>query len=141
VPVASRDLQAGGDEVMASFWRAAEIGIAIASAAMLTASVLAIPWFVRRVPADYFARPPRRRSIAVVILRNLVAVAVLALGVAMLVLPGQGILTIIVGLSLLDLPVKYRVLRWLLDRRSIRNGVQRIRTEAGKPPLVIPGGA
>ena len=118
-----------------------EIVVGVASAAMFVGSILAIPWLVRRLPADYFVRPPPRRSLPVTILRNVVAVVLIALGLAMLVLPGQGIVTVVIGLSLLDLPIKHRALRWLLQRRKIQEGVQRLRAKKGKPPLVIPQAA
>ena len=59
-------------------------------------------------------------------------------GIAMLVLPGQGIITILFGLSIVDLRIKRRVLRWLLERPAIEKSVQRLREKAGQPPLVIP---
>src|SRR5687767_13380085 len=91
-----------------------EIIVGVASAAMFVGSILAIPWIVRRLPTDYFVRPQRRRSLAVTIVRNVFAVVLIALGIAMLVLPGQGIITVLIGLTLLDLPIKHRALRWLL---------------------------
>jgi hypothetical protein len=115
-----------------------EIVVGVASAAMFVGSILAIPWLVRRLPQDYFVRPQRRRSLGVTILRNVFAVVLIALGIAMLVLPGQGIITVLVGLTFLDLPIKKRALRWLLQRKKIQEGVQRLRAKKGKPPLVIP---
>jgi len=118
-----------------------EIIVGVASAAMFVGSILAIPWLVRRLPADYFVRPPPRHSLPVTILRNVLAVVLIGLGIAMLVLPGQGIVTVLIGLSLLDLPIKHRALRWILQRKKIQEGVQRLRAKKGKPPLVIPQAA
>jgi len=118
-----------------------EIVVGVASAAMFVGSILAIPWLVRRLPPDYFVRPPQRHSLAKRVLRNTAAVLLIALGLAMLVLPGQGIITVLFGLSLLDIKAKDRALCWLLQRKKIQEGVQRLRSKKGKPPLLIPAAA
>ena len=48
--------------------------------------------------------------------KNLLGVFFVLIGIAMLVLPGQGILTIIAGMMLLDFPGRHRTR--LLDRRA-----------------------
>ncbi|MBX3262569.1 MAG: hypothetical protein KIS78_10480 [Labilithrix sp.] len=121
--------------------RPLELLIGIVSVAMFVGTLVAIPWFVRRLPADHFVRPPPQRSLAKRIAQNLLGVAFIAAGIAMLFLPGQGVVTILIGLSIVDLPVKHRVMRWLLQRPAIQEGVQRLRARAGKPPLVIPSHA
>lgn len=123
---------------MAEVPRAVEIALVVASAAMFIGTIVGLPWFIRRLPADHFVRPPRAHALGTKVLRNIGGVVLIGLGVAMLVLPGQGIVTIVLGLSILDLQVKHRVLRWLLGQPKIQEGVQRIRSRAGKPPLIIP---
>ncbi|MBX3212840.1 MAG: hypothetical protein KF850_12450 [Labilithrix sp.] len=118
-----------------------ELVIGIMSVAMFLGTLVAIPWFVRRLPADYFVRPPPERGLAKRIAQNLLGVTFIAAGIAMLVLPGQGILTILIGVSIVDLPVKHRLMRWLLLRPAIQDGIQRLRTRAGKPPLLLPAHA
>lgn len=118
--------------------RVVEAGLVGFSLVMFVGTLLAIPWLVRRLPADHFVRPAPRRSLAARIGRNAVGALLVAVGVAMLVLPGQGVVTILVGLSIMDLGIKHRVLRWLLTRPKVQEGVQRLRAKAGKPPLVIP---
>lgn len=115
-----------------------EIVLVVASVLFFVGTLAAIPWIVRRLPADYFARPRPQHSLAKKIVRNVLGAVLIAAGLVMLVLPGQGLLTVLLGLSVLDLPVKDRVLRWLLRRPKIQEGVQRLRSKAGKPPLVIP---
>jgi hypothetical protein len=115
-----------------------EIVLIVVSVAFFVGTLAAIPFIVRRLPADYFARPRPKHSLAKRIVRNVVGVVLVAAGIVMLVLPGQGIVTVLLGLSVLDLPIKDRILRWLLQRPKIQEGVQRIRSKAGKPPLVIP---
>jgi hypothetical protein len=115
-----------------------EIALIVSSVVMFVGSLIAIPWLIRKLPADHFVRPPQKHSLATKILRNVAGAVLIALGIAMLVLPGQGVIAILFGLSVVDLPVKTRILRRLLCQKKIQEGVQRIRSKAGKQPLVIP---
>lgn len=118
--------------------RTVELIVGIVSITMFVGTLAAIPWLIRRLPADYFVRPPPKHSLPKKIARNVLGFALIAAGIAMLVLPGQGIITVLIGLSIVDLPVKHRIMQWLLERPKIQEGVQRLRSKAGKPPLVIP---
>ncbi len=118
--------------------RTLELIVAIASIAMFVGTLAAIPWLVRRLPVDHFVRPPPKHSVPKMIARNVLGFILVAAGIAMLVLPGQGILTILLGLSIVDLPIRQRVFRWLLLRPRVVEVMQGLRTRAGKPPLVIP---
>ena len=119
-----------------------------ASAAIFIASLIIIPALIVRIQPDYFAhqqRPPGRWvnshpivRILVVIGRNLLGVTLMAAGVAMLVLPGQGLLTIVVGFMLIDFPAKYRMEQWLLRRRMIHRPINWLRRRAGRSPLQLP---
>lgn len=118
--------------------KALEYGLIVFSIVMFAASIVAIPIVVRRLPPDHFVRPPPEHSFARKLVMNAIGALLMALGVAMLVLPGQGIIAILFGMSMMDLPVKHRVLRRLLCQKNIQEAVQRLRSKAGKPPLVIP---
>lgn len=118
--------------------RTVELIIGIVSITMFVGTLAAIPWLVRRLPADYFVRPPPKHSLPKKIARNVIGFALIAAGIAMLVLPGQGIITVLLGLSIVDLPIKHRIVGRLLRQPKIQEGVQRLRSKAGKPPLVIP---
>lgn len=119
--------------------------LSVGSVLLFVGSLLAMPWLVIRIPTDYFVRtgsepPPSllKRPWTRVgwrVLKNVVGVCLLLAGVTMLVLPGQGILTIIVSLVLLDFPNKRRVLRKLLARRRVRSALDAIRRRAGREPL------
>lgn len=116
-----------------------------ASAVTFAASLALVPLLVRRLPADYFVRrryPWRERHpvarVLLLALKNLLAGLLLLAGFAMLFLPGQGLLTMFLGLTLLDFPGKRRLEVWLVSRRSVRRVVGWIRRRAGKPPLRLP---
>ncbi|HVJ91555.1 MAG TPA: PGPGW domain-containing protein [Labilithrix sp.] len=110
---------------------------ATASIAMFVGTLAAIPWLVRRLPADYFVRPPPSRSVWSKISRNALGAALVTTGSVMLVLPGQGILTILLGASIMDLPIKHRLVRRMLEVQRVREGVQRLRVKLGQPPFVF----
>lgn len=119
----------------------------------LTSIVLvavAIPWLVLRLPASYFARrersvfPWRRRHplvyVPLRVLKNLVALALLVIGFALLFLPGQGVLTMVVGALLLDFPGKYQIERRLVAQPRILAALNGIRLKAGRPPFELENG-
>jgi UPF0716 family protein affecting phage T7 exclusion len=58
-------------------------------------------------------------------------------GLAMLVLPGQGLLTILVGLVLVHVPGKRRLLRRILRQETVRETVDQLRRQAGREPLIL----
>lgn len=120
--------------------------IAGGSIAMFIAGLVALPLLVRRIPTDYFAHATRPASrfahnhwtlrIWLLVLKNLLAVILLATGIAMLVLPGQGLLTILVGFLLLDLPGKYRMEKWLVRQAIISKPINWLRKRGGIDPLI-----
>ena len=108
-------------------------------------SMLLVPWLIIQVPEDYFSFPERKehlwqdshpivRTLAIG-LKNLIGYVLIAAGIAMLVLPGQGLLTIAVGFLLIDFPYKFKVERWLIERPAIFKAANWIRAKAGKNPL------
>lgn len=111
------------------------------SIAMFVGTLIAIPIVVVRLPADYFVRGKQKRPFWVHLAFNSIGLVVFALGVAMLVLPGQGVLTILIGLSIMDLPVKHRVVRWCLGKPKVAQAIQALRKRADKPPLLLPSDA
>jgi hypothetical protein len=110
-------------------------------------SLASTVWVVLQIPADYFCsyRPPAfvkehpiiRWSLR--ILKNLAGLALLALGIIMFFpgVPGQGALTILIALMLLDFPGKRRMERWMIRRRRVRRAVNRLRQRFNRPPLVL----
>ncbi len=54
----------------------------------------------------------------------------------MLVMPGQGLLLIMMGLLLMNYPGKTKMERQLAASKGIRSTLNRIRSKAGKPPLL-----
>ena len=110
-------------------------------------TLIAVPWMVVRIPPDYFARrawrdakPVRRHPVVHVLFvigRNVLGYAFIALGILMLVLPGQGLLTILAGVVLVDFPGKHRALEWLVARPTVLKSMNWIRERRGKGPLIV----
>jgi hypothetical protein len=59
------------------------------------------------------------------------------LGLLMLVLPGQGLLTLLAGLLLLDLPGKRRLERRIIGSPRVLGVVNALRKRWKRPPLEI----
>jgi hypothetical protein len=118
------------------------------SVVMFLGSLVAIPFLVSRMRADYFvtSRPSLESwtgrhpvlRIAARIIKNALGVALLAAGFAMLVLPGQGVITMFLGLTLLDFPGKRRLELHIMRQRPVRHAINWIRTKAKRPPLILP---
>ncbi len=110
----------------------------------LAAVFLVLLW----LPSDYFtlSRGPFLVGmnplvrITLFVLKNLAGVVVIALGVVMSIpgVPGQGILTILLGLLLVNFPGKYRLERAIIRRPAIHEFVNRLRRRYGRPPLIVP---
>ncbi len=117
-----------------------------AAVLMYVASIVVVPWLVVRMPRDYLVRKPPVRAdwgqhhpairLLLKVLKNLIAYVVIAAGVLMLFLPGQGVLTIIAGLLLADFPGKHQLIRWTLMRPAVLRSVNWLRTRAHREPLL-----
>ncbi len=124
---------------MAEAHQGGVLGVASVSAACFLASIIAIPWLVSRTPTDYFVREQGPQgSVLVRVLRNLAGLALLITGVAMLVLPGQGLLSILLALTLLDFPGKQALLRRLVVKKGVAKALQWLRDKTHKPPFELP---
>jgi hypothetical protein len=55
----------------------------------------------------------------------------------MLVLPGQGVLTVLIGVTLLDFPGKQRLEARIVGHRRVLGKVNSLREKFGKPPFKI----
>ncbi|MDG1512507.1 MAG: PGPGW domain-containing protein [Mariniblastus sp.] len=95
-----------------------------------------------RLPVDYLSNPTPSTSpqsnwkhLLSKIGRNILGSIFLIVGTVMLLTPGQGILSIVVGLMLLDFPGKLILVRKILTKPRIFRTINRMRTTAKRPPL------
>lgn len=116
------------------------------SAIALLATLAAVPVLLLALPPDYLSGHPPPRSAhwpkpmrwVYRIGKNAVGAILILAGLAMLVLPGQGLLTLTVGLVLTDVPAKRRILRRILGRKRVLALVNRLRRRFQRPPLEPP---
>ena len=123
------------------------IALAWGSIILLIIGVAITPWLVIKIPADYFDHKRRiklsKESKHPLLsqlfngIRNVVGFTLIVLGVVMLVLPGQGILTILIGLFLMNFPGKFRLERKLIAIPKVLKSLNWIRAKANKEPFVI----
>ena len=121
--------------------------LTIISALLFLISLILIPWLLIRIPADYFICINRNPftslsklspiKIFLLIAKNILGVILLICGIAMLLLPGQGILTILLSITLIDLPHKRKFERWLISLPMILKSVNALRKRAGTSPLRV----
>ncbi len=116
---------------------------------ILIISVLMMVLIISFLPEDYFKSENRNLissvqnsrypliKLLVLITKNFFGILLLLSGILMLVLPGQGILTIITGLVFIDYPGKYKFERKLLKQKGVINSINWIRSRLSKPPLKV----
>jgi hypothetical protein len=119
------------------------VGLAALVWVGLTAGSLAVVTrIVVTLPEDYFERvsEARRRWTARRIVRNLAGVVIVAVGAALSLpgVPGQGVLTMLVGLFLVDFPRRRQIERALARRPGVLPALNRLRARFGHPPLRPP---
>ena len=118
------------------------------SLVLFAGSLIAIPVLVARMRPNHFVtsdpnehgwlgRHPAARFTARII-KNALGVALFVAGLVMMVLPGQGIITVLVALSLLDFPGKHALELRLIRQPHINRTVNWIRQKSGSPPLIVP---
>jgi len=114
-------------------------------------STVVVAWLLIRLPATYFCdayprdvwadQHPGLRWTGL-LLKNLLGVLLVVLGgiMALPVIPGPGILMLVLGVMLLNFPGKRRLEQWLVHRVTVLNAMNRLRQRYGKPPLVVERG-
>jgi len=128
-------------------WRRALLGLALAVATMV-ASLAIVSVVLVRLQATYFAEHHSRdflaerhavTRLAARIAKNVLGVALVVLGAILALpgIPGQGLLTILIGLMLLDVPGRRRLERTLVGYPPILREINRLRTRFGRPPLEL----
>lgn len=135
------------DTISGLTWRSIVIGIILFvitfSFSLGIASLILI-----KLPADYFTSSYDRKiwrdrhhalRISAMIGKNILGVLLIVLGIIMSLpgVPGQGLLTILLGVMLVDFPGKDRLEQKLLHRPAIRNSINKLRARFGKPPLQL----
>ena len=120
------------------------------SVLMFLGSLVLVSVLIVRMPADYFARrqpaPDSWRGrhpmirILVLVIKNLVGYLLVLIGVVLSLpgVPGQGVLTILIGLTMLNFPGKRRLELLIVRSSPVNRAINWIRAKYRRPPLGIP---
>jgi len=122
--------------------------MAVASLGLLILGAILLPVVIVQLPSDLLLAEDQHqqrrfwnRSLQgrlYVIARNLLGGLFLLAGIAMLLTPGQGIVSIIVGLGMMDFPRKRAVLVQVARRERILRTINRLRRRFGREPIKTP---
>lgn len=135
------------DLVLAITWQSILIGVLIfLGSFFLNLGIVSL--ILVKLPADHFSKNRKTEfwsgkrpllNLAKVAGKNLLGLLLVGLGIVLSLpgVPGQGLLTILLGVMLLDFPGRDRLEQKLLSKPSIVNTINRLRGRFGKPPLVL----
>jgi hypothetical protein len=135
------------DFFLALTWRKVLLGIAIFLVSFF-ANLGIVSLILVKLPADHFSKNRKTKfwagrrpwiHAAKVIGKNIGGILLVALGVVLSLpgVPGQGLLTILLGIMLLDFPGRDRLEQKLLSKPSIVNTINSLRGRFDKPPLEL----
>ena len=128
-----------GDYYDFFFW------LGIASSVIFLVSLLSIGWLVSLIPSDYFINKKESKFklnypvawIVSVVIKNIFGYILIFGGILMLILPGQGLITIFVGLLLSNYPGKYSIEKRIIATPKILKSINWLRKRSNEPPLII----
>ena len=127
--------------------RSVAIGVAIFLVTFF-ANLGLVSLILVKIPADYFKKSRRSKFMAnhsqavrvlAMVGKNLLGVALVILGIVLSLpgVPGQGVLTILLGIMLLDFPGRRRFERWIVTSPRVKNAVNKLRQRFDKPALEL----
>lgn len=121
---------------------------AVSTAVLFIVTLAALPVFFVLIPPDFFVHREKRfpalekthpaARIMLLIVKNIFGTIFTVIGILMLFLPGQGILTMLLGLTLIDFPKKRKIVRKILRNRNVSHSINALREKFGREPL-LPG--
>ncbi|MDQ6996743.1 MAG: PGPGW domain-containing protein [Mariprofundus sp.] len=133
---------------MVAFSEARVWWIIAASVVMFVVSLAAMPLIVARIPEDYFTHHGRHRmsqnnhglakGLLLAGLKNMFGAMLLVAGFIMLFTPGQGLLSMLFGLMIMNYPGKYKLECWIIRKPMISRTLNFMRAKQGKAPLLEP---
>jgi hypothetical protein len=121
-------------------WWGLGISVVLAVGTLAIATAVIVGW-----PATRFTHEPAPSDNHVVVralglvARNLLGLVLILVGLVMALpgVPGQGILTMIIGLTLLDFPGKRGIERRALRHPRILHAINSLRARFHRPPVTI----
>ena len=139
-------------EWLSGIWESLTLGKILFGVGMflfsLLFSFLAIGIVMVKIPANYFSShyvqdflpgKPWLVRWSAVILKNVCGLFLILLGIVLSLpgIPGQGVLTILLGLIMMDIPYKRPLEARIIKRPTILAAVNNLRARYKKPPLIM----
>lgn len=137
---------------LTSFWQSltwGSIGLGVGLfLGSLIISFVAIGIVMVKIPANYFSSHYKQDFLpgshwtvrwGAVILKNIFGVFLIILGILLSLpgVPGQGILTILLGLIMIDIPGKRPLEARIIKRPAVLAAINNLRGRYNKPPLEL----
>lgn len=126
-------------------WNSVLFGLGLFLLSMVVSIVIVVVMVVK-IPANYFSSHYQADFLpgaswltrwSATILKNLAGAVLVVAGIVMLIGPGQGILTILIGLILMDIPGKRPLEARIIKRPAVLAAVNKLRAKYAKPPLLL----
>jgi hypothetical protein len=114
----------------------------------LTISFAALGIVMVKIPENYFSSHYERDFLpdspflvrwGAVIVKNIFGVFLVLLGIVLSLpgVPGQGVLTILLGLIMIDIPGKRPLEARIIKRPAVLNAINKLRAKYNKPSLIL----
>ena len=109
-------------------------------------STLAVAIVMVKIPANYFSSHYQKDFLpntpwlvrwGAMIMKNIFGVFLVIVGIIMWLGPGPGLLTILFGLTMLDIPGKRPLEAQIIKRPTVLTAVNNLRARYNKPPLIM----
>lgn len=138
--------------LLTSFWESITLNQVLLGLGLFLGSLAisfgALAIVMVKIPANYFSSHYQRDFLpdsswavrwGAVILKNIFGVFLILLGIVLSLpgVPGQGILTILLGLIMLDIPGKRPLEARIIKRPAVLSAINNLRARYSKPPLVV----
>lgn len=140
-------LQSLSEIASAITWHNVLIG-ALIFAGTFVINLAIVSFILVKLPANHFSKSRKTKfwsgphpllHAAAIVGKNLAGLILVAIGIVLSLpgVPGQGLLTVLLGIMLLDFPGRTRLEQKLLSRPSIVNAINSLRGRFGKSPLQL----
>lgn len=121
------------------------VGLFVLSFSLSIASIAIV---MVKIPANYFSSHYKHDFLpdspflvrwGAVIAKNIFGIFLICLGIVLSLpgVPGQGVLTILLGLIMVDIPGKRPLEARIIKRPTVRQAIDRLREKYDKPPLEL----
>jgi hypothetical protein len=135
---------------LTNYWDSLTWSSILVSAGLFMVSVLisfvALAIAAIKIPRNYFSSHYRQDFLpdsswivrwGATIGKNLLGVVLIAFGIVLTLIPGPGIITILIGLIMLDIPGKRPLEFRIVKLPKVLSSINKLRKKFGKDPLIV----